>query len=189
MPPGERWTGAACWTKHAATNQHRVHWKTTAVDLGSELLCCNHTWQSLHLHWFLNFDKCDGRLCAELTLSNLDSQTNALDAPAQELVVNKRWSFIPFPQRKILSTTTEGHERLDRARDRFAQVAKEPGVMGARDIALRAKGGSLSRHQHRVFEATTRKEAAVAAVRRCRLRHRLLNHRHLQNGVWNRRPK
>ena len=26
----------------------------------------------------------------------------------------------------ILSTTTEGHERLERARDRFAQVAKEP---------------------------------------------------------------
>ena len=26
---------------------------------------------------------------------------------------------------KILSTTTEGHERLERARDRFAQAAKE----------------------------------------------------------------
>ena len=28
----------------------------------------------------------------------------------------------------ILMTTTEGHERLERARDRFAQAAKEPGV-------------------------------------------------------------
>ena len=28
----------------------------------------------------------------------------------------------------ILMTTTEGHERLERARDRFAHVAKEPGV-------------------------------------------------------------
>ena len=27
----------------------------------------------------------------------------------------------------MLSTTTEGHERLERARDRFAQAAKEPG--------------------------------------------------------------
>ena len=26
----------------------------------------------------------------------------------------------------ILLTTTEGHERLERARDRFSQVAKEP---------------------------------------------------------------
>ena len=39
----------------------------------------------------------------------------------------------------ILSTTTVGHERLERARDRFAQVAKEL------DIALRAKGGNLLR--------------------------------------------
>ena len=29
---------------------------------------------------------------------------------------------------RILETTTEGHERLERARDRFAQAAKEPGV-------------------------------------------------------------
>ena len=28
----------------------------------------------------------------------------------------------------MLSTTTAGHERLERARDRFAQAAKEPGV-------------------------------------------------------------
>ena len=69
----------------------------------------------------------------------------------------------------ILATTTEGHGRLERARDRFAQAP-------ARDIALRAKGGSLQRHQHQV---TTGKGVAVAAVRRCRLRQ---HHRHLQNG-------
>ena len=40
----------------------------------------------------------------------------------------------------ILMTTTEGRERLERARDRFAQAAKELGV-SARDMALRAKGG------------------------------------------------
>ena len=51
------------------------------------------------------------------------------------------------------------------------------------------EGSSLSRHQHRVFEATTRMEAATEAVR-CLppARHRHLKHRHLQNGVWNRRP-
>ena len=37
---------------------------------------------------------------------------------------------------------------------------------------MRVKGGSFSRHQHRVFETTTRKEAPAAAVRyRLRLRH------------------
>ena len=30
----------------------------------------------------------------------------------------------------LLTITTEGHERLERARDRFAQAAKEPGVRG-----------------------------------------------------------
>ena len=83
-----------------------------------------------------------------------------------------------------LVTTTEGLEQLERARDRFAQVAKEreddepqrkrhrPGGEGRQPLAPPGEG---------------------AAVRRCRLRHRLrhrhLNHRHLQNGVWNRRPK
>ena len=28
----------------------------------------------------------------------------------------------------ILATTTQGHERLERARDRFVLAAKEPGV-------------------------------------------------------------
>ena len=82
----------------------------------------------------------------------------------------------------IWSTTTESHERLERARDRFAQAAKEPGV-SARGIALRAKGGSLKRQRHQV---TTRKEAAAAAARRCHLR---LRHRHLKNGFWNTRPQ
>ena len=42
----------------------------------------------------------------------------------------------------ILMTTTEGHERLERARDRFAQAAKEPGVEegGGVHEALRGYG-------------------------------------------------
>ena len=92
----------------------------------------------------------------------------------------------------ILVTTTEGHERLERARDRFRPPRNgKMRSLSARDIDPRATGGSLSRHQHRVFEATTSKEAAVAVVRHycLRQRHLHLNHRHLPNGVWNRRPK
>ena len=78
----------------------------------------------------------------------------------------------------ILLTSTEGHERLERARDSFAQAAKD----------LEGERGCLSRHQHRVFEAITRKEAAKEAVRCCRLRlrHRHWNHRHLEKGVLQR---
>ena len=85
-------------------------------------------------------------------------------------------------------TTTEGHERLERARDRFAQAAKEPGVEEPQRKRHRSEGegSSLWRHRHQV---TTRKEVAAAAVRRCRLslRHRHLNH-HLKNEVWTRKP-
>ena len=91
----------------------------------------------------------------------------------------------------ILVTTTEGHERLERARDRFAQAAKQREDEEPQRKRHRPEGGRQpQRHQHRVFEATTRKEASVAAVRHWRLRQRYrhLNHRHLQNGVWNRRP-
>ena len=82
----------------------------------------------------------------------------------------------------ILATTTESHGRLERARDRFAQAAKEPGVEEPQRKTHRpeGEGGSLQCHKHQV---TTGKE--VAAVRRCLLR----QHRHLQNGVWNHRPK
>ena len=87
-----------------------------------------------------------------------------------------------------LLTITEGHERLERARDRFAQAAKEPGVEESQRKRHRpeGEGGCLSRHQHRVSEATTRKVVAAAAVRRC---HRPLNRHHLQNEIWTRKPK
>ena len=97
-----------------------------------------------------------------------------------------------------LMTTTEGHERPERACDRFTKAPRNLGWRSpsASDIALRAKGGSLPRHRHlpwcsRGSEATTWKVKAVAVVCRCclRLRHRHLNHRRLQNEVWNRKPK
>ena len=100
-----------------------------AVELETERLFCKRTRQFLYLHWPLKFDMCDGRRCAELTLSNLDTQTSALDSPMQELVVNKRWIIQNSAGRawnqscrrppKITNDWTGG-------RDRFAQAAQEP---------------------------------------------------------------
>ena len=86
---------------------------------------------------------------------------------------------------RILETATEGHERLERARDRFAQAAKEPGVAdpSARDIALRAKRGSLLRHQYHI---PARKGVAVPVLRyhhRHRQRHRANAKRDLQQAT------
>ena len=61
-----------------------------AVELESERLCCNHTRQYHCLHWRQKFDRYDERHCAELTLSDLDTQIIALDVPTQEQVVNKQ---------------------------------------------------------------------------------------------------
>ena len=86
--------------------------------------------QFLYLHWCPNFGKCDERHCAEMTLSSLVTQTIAPDVQMEEQVVNKRWIIQKCRSRMeaILMTTTDGHERLERARDRFAQAAKEGGV-------------------------------------------------------------
>ena len=67
----------------------------------------------------------------------------------KEQVVNKRWIIqnSVVPTRKHLMTTTEGHERLERARDRFAQAAKEPGVEKPQRKRHRPEG-SLQRHRH-----------------------------------------
>ena len=94
-----------------------------AVELGSERLCCNHTRQFLCHHWRLMFDKCDERRYADLTLSNLDTQT----AGRKQVVNHLRTVSVSYGA--ILVPTTEGHMRLERARDRFAQFAEEPGVM------------------------------------------------------------
>ena len=87
----------------------------------------------------------------------------------------------------ILMTTTEEHERLERARYRFAQAAKERVVEEPpqrKRHRPEGEGGSLQRHGH---QGTTGKEVAAAAVRRCRLR---LRHRHyFKNEVWTTKPK
>ena len=104
------------------------------------------------------------------------TQTLVPDVPTQGQVVNKRWiiqnNAVPA-WIAILSTTTEGHERLERARDRFAQAATEPEEEKPQRKRHRPEGewsNLLRRPEKRTAEA-------VAAVRRCHLRH--LRHRHL----------
>ena len=97
-----------------------------AVELGSERLFYNHTRQFLCHHWHLKFDKCDERRCAGLTLSSLDTGicpgcANARAGRKQSVDHSEQCRS---RMETILVTTTEGHERLERARDRFAQAAK-----------------------------------------------------------------
>ena len=95
-----------------------------AVELGSEHLCCNHTKQFLYLR--------DERHCGEPTFDqfgctdNCPGCANAI-AGRKQAMDHSEWCRSRMET--ILSTTTEGHERLERARDRFAQFAEERGVM------------------------------------------------------------
>ena len=85
----------------------------------------------------------------------------------------------------ILATTTEGRGRLERGRDRFAQAAKEADVEEPQRKRHCPEGEGWE--PLAPSRSNNQKEAAVAAVRRYHLRH--LIHHHLQNGVWNKRPK
>ena len=160
------------------------------AELGSEHLCCNHPRQFLCLHGHLNFDKCHERRCAEQTLNGLDTQTIALDVPTQEQVVNKRWII----QNSASPAWKQSCRRPPKATNDWNEHVivllwpprnRRMRSLSARDIALRAKGGSLLRRPENGVAVAV----AVAAVRHYRQRHRHLNHRRLQNGAWNRRPK
>ena len=63
LPPGERGTGSlrdeALGSELAPDTL-----EDDGGNFGSERLCCNHTWQSLYRHWYLNFDRCDEGHCA-----------------------------------------------------------------------------------------------------------------------------
>ena len=157
------------------------------------------TWrQFLCHHCRLKFDKRDERRYAGLTLSNFgctDDFPGCANARAARKQAVDNSEYCGSRMEAILVTTAGGHERLERARDRFALAVKEreDEEPQRKRHRLRAKRSSLSRHQHRVFEATARKEA-VAAVRRCRLRQRdrHLNHRKLQKrrfGTGNRNDR
>ena len=66
--------------------------------------------------------------CTEPISISLAAQTIVVGVPTQELVVNMRFiiqnSTVPAME-AILVTTTEGHMRLERARERCAQFAEE----------------------------------------------------------------
>ena len=87
--------------------------------------------QFLYLHWCPNFGKCDERRCAGLTLISL-AQTIALDVQMQEQVQAVDHSEqCRSRMEAILMTTTEGHGRVERARDRFCSVRQGSGSGGA----------------------------------------------------------
>ena len=110
-------------TKHTAANCQQMHWKTMAAELGSQHLCCNRTRQFLYLHGCLNFNKCDERHCTEPISSSLVTQTIARRTQAVDHSKQCRSRV-----EAILVTTTEGHMRLERAKERFAQFIKAPSV-------------------------------------------------------------
>ena len=90
----------------------------------------------------------------------------------------------------ILMTTTEGHGRLERARDRFAQAAKEPGVEEPQRKRHRPEGEGRQPPAPPA-SSSYREGVAVAAFRRCclRLRHRRLNRHYSKNGALSTRSK
>ena len=84
-----------------------------------------------YLHWCPNLGKCDEHHCAGLSLNSLATLPIALDVQMQEQVVKQAVDHSDQCRSRmeaILITTTEGHQRLERARHRFAQAAKEPRV-------------------------------------------------------------
>ena len=136
LPPGERWTGnlldealGSELTPNALEDDGgRVGIRAPVLQPHGEFLC---------LHLCPNFDRCDERRCAELTLSSLATQTIALDVPTQEQVVNKRWIV---QNSAVPAWKQEGHDRLERARNRFAQAAKEPEDEGPQRKRHRPEG-------------------------------------------------
>ena len=182
---------AACRTKLKAANYHQTHWTMLATESGSERLC----WQphaAIPLPPFAPEFRQVRR--APLRKTDFEQFGYTDNCPGCANARAGRKQAVDHSEQcrsrveRNLATTTEGHERLERARDRFAQAAKEPGVdePQRKRHRLVGEGGSLLRHQ---FQVTTRKGAAVAVVRyRLRQHHRHSN-RHLQNGIWNKRPK
>ena len=110
-----------------------------AVEFGSERLCCNHTRQFLCLLWCLKFDKVPREPLRRNDFEQFgydDKCPGCANARAGRQQAVDHLEQCRSRLEAILSTTTGGHEQLERARDRFAQVAKE---------RVRAKGGAASR--------------------------------------------
>ena len=84
--------------------------------------------QYFNLLWCLKFDKCDERHCAEPNSSSFgctDTCPGCANARAGRKQAVDHSEQCRSRMEAILVTTTEGHERLERRRDRFDQAAKE----------------------------------------------------------------
>ena len=188
LPPGERWTGslldeALC----SELTPNTLEDDGGRVGIRAPVL--KNMRQFLYLHWLLKFDKYDERHCAEMTLNSLDTLTIALDVPTQEQVVNRRWII----QNNAVPAWKQSCRRPPKVTKHWSEHAivlfrlprnqrmKHPST---RDIALSAKGEQ---------PLASPGEGCRSSCSSCHLRHRLrhlhLNSRHLQDGVWNRKPK
>ena len=162
-----------------------------AVDLGSERLCCNHTWRSLYLHLVPEFRQVRRAPLRRTDFERFgytDNCPGCANARAGRKQTVDHSEQCRSRMETILSTTTEGHERLERARHRFAQAVNEPEDEAPQRKRHRPEGEGrqpLAPPE----EGSSSSSSSGSALPRHRLRHRHSNHRHLQNGVWNRRPK
>ena len=101
-----------------------------AAESGSERLCCNHMRSFLYLHWCPNFD----RRRAPLRRTDVEQFVHTDNCPGCANARAGRKQVVDHSEQcrsrmeAILRTTTWGHERVERARDRFAQAAEETGV-------------------------------------------------------------
>ena len=122
-----------------------------AVELGSELLCCNHT---LHF-FFLPPEVPELRQVRRAPLRRAEFQQFGYtdSCPGCANVRAGRKQAVEHSEQcrsrmdAILVTTTEGRMRLQRARERFAEFAEEPGVMESPRKRHPPEGSPL-RHQH-----------------------------------------
>ena len=101
-----------------------------AAESGSERLCCNHMRQFLYLHWCPNFDRRRAplRRTDVEQFGHTDNCLGCANARAGRKQVVDHSEQCRSRMEAILRTTTWEHERVERARDRFAQAAEEPGV-------------------------------------------------------------
>ena len=138
-----------------------------AVELGSEHPCCNHTRQFLYLHWCPNNGQVRQALLRRADFEDFCSTGTCLGCANR-----KSWSKTSvdhseqcrFRMKAVSVTTTEGNMRLSEPGSALLSLPRHQvwWSLRTRDSALRAKGGSLLRHQHqqrwsRVSEVTTSK--------------------------------
>ena len=79
-----------------------------------------------HHHWHLKFDRCDERRCAE-QFGYTDNCPGCANARAGRKQAVDHSEQCRSRMETIASTTTEGHERLERARDRFCSGCQGTG--------------------------------------------------------------